>query len=227
MGWIKDPEKRKAYYKRKRQRFKKRWREDPEFRARTREYRRCYFKKKYASDPEFRRILRESTKAWRERNPEKHREHRRIHLEREHWKYHNDPQYRKKKLDHLARRRREDPVWYRKCIDSKQKWYYSPRGRQKMAEWRRKNVKRRVAHSRAWDKRNPERTRAGVIARRACKMGILKKQPCFICGSRKKVEKHHDDYSKPLDVTWLCRPCHRLLDRRPKTLIEKALDKSE
>lgn len=32
-------------------------------------------------------------------------------------------------------------------------------------------------------------------------------QPCEICGSV-EVHKHHEDYSRPLDVRWLCVPCH-------------------
>lgn len=36
--------------------------------------------------------------------------------------------------------------------------------------------------------------------------GVIKKNPCK-CGSE-KVEAHHHDYDKPLEVTWLCRKCH-------------------
>jgi ribosomal protein S27AE len=36
---------------------------------------------------------------------------------------------------------------------------------------------------------------------------VLKREPCSKCGE-KIAEKHHHDYSKPLDVTWLCRKCH-------------------
>lgn len=43
--------------------------------------------------------------------------------------------------------------------------------------------------------------------RRALKYGILIKQPCEICGAV-KTEGHHKDHKKPLDVQWLCRPCH-------------------
>jgi hypothetical protein len=39
------------------------------------------------------------------------------------------------------------------------------------------------------------------------KKGLLKKQSCFGCGSS-DTEKHHEDYSKPLEVTWMCRQCH-------------------
>jgi hypothetical protein len=37
--------------------------------------------------------------------------------------------------------------------------------------------------------------------------GKLKPQPCVSCGAE-KAEKHHPDYSKPMEVVWLCRRCH-------------------
>lgn len=39
------------------------------------------------------------------------------------------------------------------------------------------------------------------------RVGHMTKQPCQICGAA-KVVAHHDDYRKPLDVMWLCQPCH-------------------
>jgi hypothetical protein len=41
--------------------------------------------------------------------------------------------------------------------------------------------------------------------------GKLKRCPCTICGTTKHVHAHHKDYSKPLDVTWLCARCHHRL----------------
>lgn len=37
--------------------------------------------------------------------------------------------------------------------------------------------------------------------------GKIKKQPCLFCGNP-EAEAHHHDYSKPLEVTWLCREHH-------------------
>jgi hypothetical protein len=39
------------------------------------------------------------------------------------------------------------------------------------------------------------------------KMGLLKEEPCEVCGEL-KVEAHHKDYKKPWVVNWLCRKHH-------------------
>lgn len=44
------------------------------------------------------------------------------------------------------------------------------------------------------------------------KRGVLKRQPCERCGAE-PAQMHHADYSKPLEVTWVCRPCHLSLHR--------------
>jgi hypothetical protein len=60
----------------------------------------------------------------------------------------------------------------------------------------------------AWKKRNREKTRANLRVHRAIAAGTLVRQPCY-CG-RDDAQAHHDDYSKPLDVMWLCPPHHGL-----------------
>lgn len=39
------------------------------------------------------------------------------------------------------------------------------------------------------------------------KRGAILPQPCQVCGAS-PAEKHHEDYNKPLEVIWLCRPHH-------------------
>ncbi len=49
--------------------------------------------------------------------------------------------------------------------------------------------------------------KAREIVRTAVKRGKIEKQPCEECGNPDS-QAHHEDYSKPLDVTWLCPGCH-------------------
>lgn len=51
---------------------------------------------------------------------------------------------------------------------------------------------------------------------RAKRVKPVKKVCCFRCGSTKKLEYHHPDYSDPLGVVVLCKSCHeKLHSRRP------------
>lgn len=59
----------------------------------------------------------------------------------------------------------------------------------------------------AWSARNKEKTSANLKAQRAVRSGALVKQPCEVCGSIIRIHAHHDDYSRPLDIRWLC-PTH-------------------
>ncbi len=55
----------------------------------------------------------------------------------------------------------------------------------------------------------------------AVQSGRIRKPPkCSKCGKVGAVEGHHADYSRPLDVIWLCRLCHSILHDadRPRRL---------
>lgn len=45
--------------------------------------------------------------------------------------------------------------------------------------------------------------------------GLIKREGCYICGEMENVEAHHDDYSKPLEVEWLCKKHHAEHHRYP------------
>lgn len=59
-------------------------------------------------------------------------------------------------------------------------------------------------------KNNTIETRARALANKAVQLGFLvKPSSCCECGrSGLKIHAHHDDYSNPLLVRWLCIECH-------------------
>ncbi len=54
----------------------------------------------------------------------------------------------------------------------------------------------------------PERDKAHNAVNNALRDGKLKAKPCERCSFALGVQAHHEDYSKPLDVVWLCTRCH-------------------
>lgn len=53
----------------------------------------------------------------------------------------------------------------------------------------------------------PEKIKARTAVRLALNRGDIVKKPCEVC-SESKVHAHHVDYSKPLEIMWLCRKHH-------------------
>jgi ribosomal protein S27AE len=87
------------------------------------------------------------------------------------------------------------------------------RQRGKLPERKRHNA----VVNQAWRAEDRRRTRAHNAVSRAISKGILARGLCCRCGSAKTLA-HHDDYDKPLDVMWLCQPCHK---QRHKELKEE------
>lgn len=67
-----------------------------------------------------------------------------------------------------------------------------------------------VRITRAWRQKHKDGDRAHRLANRA---GLTAPAVCEGCGLPKRMEKHHPDYSKPLLVVWLCKPCHAIADK--------------
>lgn len=85
---------------------------------------------------------------------------------------------------------------------------------EKIREYDRRRAKLpdRIQHNleinRIWRNEDKRRSRAHNKVSRAIIKGILVRAKCERCGNPKSVA-HHEDYDKPLDVTWLCQPCHK------------------
>lgn len=72
----------------------------------------------------------------------------------------------------------------------------------------------KLAHARAtekWRVSNALRRKAHNKVNAAVRDGRLKPEPCFVCGN--KAVAHHPDYSRPLQVTWLCPEHHKQAHR--------------
>lgn len=65
----------------------------------------------------------------------------------------------------------------------------------------------RAEKTRAYREKYPEKKAAHQAVQTAIRNGTLKPQPCGVCGAADS-HAHHDDYSLPLDVMWLCHGHH-------------------
>ena len=59
------------------------------------------------------------------------------------------------------------------------------------------------------------RHKANVAIARLVKKGVIKKMPCEICGFE-KTEAHHPDYSRLIEIVWLCQSHHYKANRESK-----------
>jgi len=70
-----------------------------------------------------------------------------------------------------------------------------------------KAAKKRAKDS--YRKRYPLKYAAHVITGNAIRDGkLIRANECSVCKSTESIEGHHDDYTKPLSVRWLCFECH-------------------
>jgi Bacillus phage endonuclease len=87
----------------------------------------------------------------------------------------------------------------------------------------RKKTKNKTIYD--YRKRNPEKKQAHTYVELSIKYGFLKRpDKCSECDVLGKIDAHHEDYNKPLDVIWLCRKCHakrHRIDFQPERLNEE------
>lgn len=65
-----------------------------------------------------------------------------------------------------------------------------------------------TAKNAVWKAANREKYLAHKAVENALKKGTLVRQACE-CGCDRKAQAHHEDYSKPLEIRWLCVQAHK------------------
>ena len=109
----------------------------------------------------------------------------------------------KKKQSALRFIRSEGGKSYRQSYNEANK----ERFQQYFKEYKQSNKLKVRQSVKAYERRWPEKAQARGALQNAVKRGVVERQPCTVCGCEKS-EGHHEDYSKPLEVVWLCRVHH-------------------
>jgi hypothetical protein len=138
-----------------------------------------------------------------------------------------------------ARRRRADNPQAQKAASKRWRQSHPEQAKAMVVNWRRENPERHRDQRRRWATENADRlreaskrwaadnlvrmrpsARARKLVYKAIRRGkLIRSTSCENCGANDgRIEAAHADYSKPLDVRWLCVPCHRRWDALdPKT----------
>lgn len=111
----------------------------------------------------------------------------------------------------------------RKIVDPEWKLKERERSRAKMSKARKEGKyisiekEQKKLCTERYENKYPEKKAARSLCQR------MKQEPCVVCGSKENIEGHHEDYSKPRDITWLCRNHHyeRHVELRKQKLIGK------
>jgi hypothetical protein len=145
------------------------------------------------TDVERREMARERSRRWARKNSQYYRDYydankERVDAYRQEWRERTkdekaayDKEYRELNKEELAIKRRD----YAKA-----------------------NVDKALVRNRTYRQAHPDRYAAHCAVNNAVQSGKLIKEPCEECGTTETVQAHHDDYSQPLYVRWLCVAHH-------------------
>jgi hypothetical protein len=96
--------------------------------------------------------------------------------------------------------------------DAKEQYEAKPIARAEYEKRRNQTPHRKakaLEYQRTSRRRDPVKEKARRDLNRAVMEGRIVPQSCEACGATIEVEAHHDDYTKSLDVRWLCFEHHR------------------
>jgi hypothetical protein len=148
------------------------------------------------------------------------------------WRKRNAERVKAYNEANAERRAKQTADWL--AAHPEQRRAYSQKFRDKnpdyLKNWRKQNREKARQHSEKWRSENhdkwresanrarqkhrlehPDREHARSITADAIRTGkLIRPNACSRCGIPCSPHAHHPNYSKPLEVIWLCEPCHRL-----------------
>lgn len=127
----------------------------------------------------------------------------------------SESQIKRKRSTCYPCHRMREKIWRDKRKAAGLSWYSKKKNKltTRLRERERsKSEKCRTYHAKYhFQRRNDEQFRQRYLARsainNAIKRGRIKRGACEVCG-RINANAHHEDYSKPLEVRWLCGDHH-------------------
>lgn len=125
------------------------------------------------------------------------------------------------KGDNIYYYKKTENILCRTCMNLRSKTDYY-KNRDKFELLRKKYIAsgKALEAIKRWEQKNPNKRKVHEKLNGAIRSGKIIKFPCEKCGNQ-KVDGHHPDYSKPLEVMWLCRKHHKEEHRRLKLLIKQ------
>ena len=82
------------------------------------------------------------------------------------------------------------------------------KARAKVARYYAKHKEKIISKQKIRHEKYPPIRRARWMVAEAIKAGRLLIEPCAVCRATESVQGHHEDYTKPLRVLWLCASHH-------------------
>lgn len=110
-----------------------------------------------------------------------------------------------------ARKNRKENIEYYRELDKKRS--NLPHRIKARQDYQKNNPDKFRAYKRKYALKNPQKRNAVTLVNNAKRDGKIEQKPCLICGDT-NVQAHHEDYSKPLDVIWLCPKHHSELHKK-------------
>ena len=140
--------------------------------------------------------------------------------------------WRLKNKEHIAKTKK---AWGERNKEKKRE--YSRRGSRKWREKHpieyREQIRQRnekikqlrklgIKYISMWGRNNPHKKRVEHFVQWMIKKGEIQRPSCCQeCSATTKIDAHHDNYLKPLDIMWLCRTCHSKRHQKLKQIIVK------